>query len=319
MKLKYGSENFQSSSDQGTDISIVIPFFNGEKFLPRLVKSLCESYEASDGVFKVQLVVIIDSTGSDISQVETLLEHLTAGCGNISHVIQKNETNFGVAGSRTIGKSRSSGKYITYIDQDDYVDVSYFSTLEKNLTGEFDFFVLNGYVEFEKQKIRRPVFYYHNRLTFSKIVRSNFLITPGLLVFNKDRITCEFRQVSMKHPGSDDWAFYLELLSDRKLKYKFIRETLIHYVVHDENFHHDKFNFIVSQIRTIQYFKRKHPRNLVVKMKLSSLHFRLKLNLSMISVSTLTLADISGFFSLLFIELFSINNITWLLWRKHAG
>ncbi len=302
------------------DISIVVPFFNGEKFLPHLTGSLLASLKASSGNLLVELIVIIDSPGSDISTVSSLLGRVLDESGPIRQVFLKNDVNLGVAASRMAGQSMATGKFLTFIDQDDYVGLSYFSVLEKNLSDTVSFFLLNGELEYESQHTHRPILYYHNKLSFNKIARANFLITPSMLVFNTTRVRCDFRQVSARHPGSDDWACYLELLSDRSVQYKFIADRIIHYVIHEENYHHDKFNFLISQIRTIEYFQLKFPGNRTIKMKRLSLQFRLKLNLSMIRISRLTLGDVAGFISLAYIELTSINNLIWLFRRfRTAG
>jgi glycosyltransferase involved in cell wall biosynthesis len=309
----------RNTLNPSTDMSIVVPFYRGEKFFPRLAESIVASYLASACKLVVELIVIVDSVESDVGQISSMLNQHTGVSHNIFTKVVKNDCNLGVARSRMTGQQLSSGKFITFIDQDDYVGASYFSVLEQQLTGDFDFFLLNGYIEFEKQKIHRPVFYYHAKLTFNQLARVNFLITPGLLVFNNSRVRCEFRQMSVKHPGSDDWACYLELLSNPTLKYKYIRERLIHYVVHNTNYHQDKTNFIISQIRTIQYFQRKYPRNTAIKIKIASLQFRLKRHLSLIKLSALTMSDVAGFLVFIWIELFSVHNLIWLIWRKRLA
>jgi len=297
------------------DISIVVPFYHGEKFIARLAGSLLASLKASSGKLIVELIVIIDAPGSDISTVSSLLGRVLDETSPVRQIFLKNEVNLGVAASRMRGQSVATGKFLTFIDQDDFVGLSYFPVLEKNLSDTAGFLVLNGELEDESQHTRRPILYYHNKLSFNKIARANFLITPSLLVFNTGRVRCDFRQVSARHPGSDDWACYLELLSDKSVKYRFIGDRVIHYVIHEENYHHDKFNFLISQIRTIEYFQRKFPRNRTLKIKRLSLQFRLKLNLSMIRISRLTRGDVAGFVSLAYIELTSINNLIWLFRR----
>ncbi|MEI6681149.1 MAG: glycosyltransferase [Bacteroidota bacterium] len=301
------------------DISIVVPFYNGEKFLPHLTGSLLASLKASSGNLSVELIVIIDSPGSDISTVSALLGRVLDETCPVRQIILKNDVNLGVAASRMTGQSVATGRFLTFIDQDDYVGLPYFSVLEKNLSDKFSFFLLNGDLEYESEQTHRPILYYHNKLSFNKIARANFLITPSLLVFNTGRVHCDFRQVSARHPGSDDWACYLALLSDKSVKYKFIGDRIIHYVIHEENYHHDKFNFLVSQVRTIEYFQRKFPANRTLKIKHLSLQFRLKLNLSMIRISRLTRGDVAGFVSLAYIELTSINNLIWLFRRFRAA
>ena len=300
------------------DLSIIIPFYHGLKYLPRLINSLVNSLESSGCSFFVEIIVIIDSPDTEIAQVRSLIEPLLPPNGQAALHILKNERNLGVAMTRNVGKGIATGKYITFIDQDDYVDADYFKALQRDLSDKYDFFLLNGLLIYETNNFKRAIFLYRYRITFDIIAKSNFLITPGIMVMNRRSVTHDFRQVSIKRAGSDDWAFYLELLSGEPKKYKYIMDPLFYYVVHEHNFHHSKLNFLLSQIRTIQHFQKADPGNFTLKIKVLSLKFRLKLNLSMISWKNLTKSDVAGFFSLVFIELSSINNIIWLFLLRRS-
>ncbi len=299
------------------DLSIVIPFYKGERYISRLITSLTGSMKTAGNKFQVEIIVVIDSDDTDSAAVQELLLSLLSGAPQFFLSVQKNATNLGVAMARNTGKKMATGKFITFIDQDDYVDLAYFRALQANLSEKYDFFLLNGLLTYETNNFKRAIFVYRYRVTFGIIACSNFLITPGIMVMNRSKVTHDFRQVSAKRAGSDDWAFYLELLSGRKRRYRYIMDHLFYYVVHENNFHHSKLNFLLSQIRTIQHFQKENTGNLTLRMKVLSLRFRLKLNLQMISSKTLTPGDVAGFLSLAWIELTSINNIIWLfLLRK---
>jgi glycosyltransferase involved in cell wall biosynthesis len=299
-------------TEKATDLSIVIPFYRGEPFISRLIGSLANSLKVSGSELRVEIILIIDSMESETDSVRSVIEPLLRDSLQTIFLVHKNEMNVGVAMSRNIGKKMASGRFITFIDQDDYVDEAYFAALSRNLSEEFDFFLLNGLLTYETNDFKRAIFIYRYRVTFGIIAKSNFLITPGIMVMNRKTVTHDFRQVSSKRAGSDDWAFYLELLSGKRKRYKYIMDQLFYYVVHEHNFHHSKLNFLLSQIRTIQHFQKADPRNLTLRIKVASLKFRLKLNLSMISLKTLNASDVAGFLSLAYIELSSINNIIWL-------
>ncbi len=303
--------------ERETDLSIVVPFYKGEDYVSRLIGSLVHSMNCCSCEFSAELIIIIDSVDSETVNVESIVKPLLAGCSHFVLIVSKNLLNMGVAMSRNIGKQLATGRFITFIDQDDYVGENYFRALSNNLTEKYDFFLLNGLLTYETNNFKRAIFLYRYRITFGIIAKSNFLITPGIMVMNRKTVTHDFRQVSSKRAGSDDWAFYLELLSGPRKKYRYIMEHLFYYVVHEHNFHHSKLNFLLSQIRTIQHFQKADPHNLTLRIKVLSLKFRLKLNLSMISSKSLTASDVAGFFSLVYIELSSINNIIWLfLLRK---
>lgn len=304
--------------ENNIELSIVIPFYKGERYIPRLLASLAESMKVVGAPFHVEVIVIIDSMDSDTAVVKAILSELELASPMFFVSLYKNNTNLGVAMSRNAGKRMATGKFITFIDQDDYVDKAYFGALKANLSEKYDFFLLNGLLTYETNNFKREIFIYRYRVTFGIIACSNFIITPGIVVMNRSKVNHDFRQVSEKRAGSDDWAFYLEMLSNPKRKYRYIMDHLFYYVVHEHNFHHGKLNFLLSQIRTIQHFQRLDPRNLTLHMKLLSLRFRLKLNLNMISVKSLTLGDLAGFLSLAWIELTSINNIIWLFLLRRS-
>ena len=301
-----------------TDLSIIIPFFKGGQFLPRLISSLMNSLEHSGNSISIEIIVIIDSPETEISQIRTIVESLTRQNEKVVLSILKNEKNLGVSMSRNKGKSVSTGRFTTFIDQDDYVDEEYFQVLKQNLSEKYDFFLLNGTLIYEQNGFKRLIFLYRYRLSFGIIAKSNFLITPGIIVFKRTSVYHDFRQVSPKHPGSDDWAFYLELLAGGRKKYKFIMKPVFYYVVHEHNFHHAKLNFLLSQLHTIQYFTKRYPDNINLRLKQNSLKFRLKLNLSLLSLKSLSLADVAGFLSLVWIELTSFNNILWLFLQRRS-
>ncbi|MCK9219900.1 MAG: glycosyltransferase [Bacteroidales bacterium] len=302
-------------TEKSIDLSIIVPFYKGEQFLPRLLSSICESALLVKGDFFIELIVVIDSMETDVLLVTSVLDKTFREKVQIESKVIKNQINKGVAETRNEGKRFATGRFLTFIDQDDYVSSDYVPTLQKKLAPGCDFYLINGVFEYEAQKLQRPIFYYHHKLSFNKIAKSNFLITPGLLILSREMDGFLFRQFSRKHGGSDDWAFYLDLLSDPSIKYRYVSSKLLHYVVHKDNFHHNKFNFLISQIRTIQHYSALYPNNRALKIKINTLQFRLKRNLSMISLCTLSWNDFTGFLSLLFIELFSINNLIGLYWR----
>jgi len=300
------------------DLSIVIPFYRGMRFLPRLLNSLNSSLNFSISSLLVEIIVVIDSVETEVDQVRIVGNPMFDKNDSVSFTIVKNDRNLGVAMSRNVGKKMASGKFITFIDQDDYVDLGYFKALQSNLSDKYDFFLLNGILSYETNNFKRAIFIYRYRINFGIIAKSNFLITPGIMVMNRRSITHDFRQVSSKRAGSDDWAFYLELLSGKQKKYKYIMDHVFYYVVHEHNFHHSKLNFLLSQIRTIQHFQKFSPHNLTLGLKVLSLKFRLKLNLSMITWEGFNASDMAGFLALAYIELTSINNIIWLFLLKRS-
>ncbi len=90
-------------------VSIVIPTHNRKKMLGRLLKSIFKS------TYKNLEVIVIDDASSD-GTYEFVKEKFKRA------KIFKNKKNLFTAGSRNVGLKVSKGKYIFFIDDDNYLD-----------------------------------------------------------------------------------------------------------------------------------------------------------------------------------------------------
>ena len=94
-------------------VTVVIPCFNTEKFLKRCIDSILNQ------TYKHIEIIAIDDCSTD-NTFEVLTNVLT-NVGVDTKII-RNETNSGVHFSRNIGISLAKGKWIYFIDSDDYID-----------------------------------------------------------------------------------------------------------------------------------------------------------------------------------------------------
>ena len=92
-------------------LTVVIPIYNVEQYIEKCLESVCEQY--IDGI---QVVCIDDcSTDNSYMVISSLLEKYPF------LEIYQNETNLGLAATRNLGLKKSKGKYIMFVDSDDYV------------------------------------------------------------------------------------------------------------------------------------------------------------------------------------------------------
>lgn len=99
-------------------VSVIIPIFNSEKYLSRCIESILnQDYE------NLELILIND--GSSDSSDSICLHYK-----NLDRRVQYIETkNNGVSHARNVGIFNSNGKYITFIDSDDFVERNFISEL----------------------------------------------------------------------------------------------------------------------------------------------------------------------------------------------
>lgn len=106
-------------------LTIVIPVYNLEEYLERCVDSITSQYFKDD----LEIIIINDgSTDNSLNIANQLKE-------KDSRIIVFNSTNQGVSKARNFGITLAKGKYISFVDADDYLNhnwVDVFESLNEN-------------------------------------------------------------------------------------------------------------------------------------------------------------------------------------------
>ena len=110
------------ANNQQIEISCVVPVYNGERFLLRCVDSILkQSFDNFE-------LLLIDDGSDDGSWA--LCEKLVNQDSRVKAFRQKNQ---GVSATRNIGLQKAIGKYICFVDCDDWVESEYLSLLYKSI------------------------------------------------------------------------------------------------------------------------------------------------------------------------------------------
>lgn len=100
--------------NQVPEISIIVPAYNVEKYLDKCMKSiLSQTFEDFE-------VLLIDDGSKD-----TTPQICDKYAALDSRVKAYHKNNGGLSDARNYGLDRMSGKYVTFIDSDDFIDVNY--------------------------------------------------------------------------------------------------------------------------------------------------------------------------------------------------
>ena len=105
---EFQNTNTKGEAGRTPQISVIMPVYNGEKYIARAVQSVY----AQD----VPLELIIIDDGS----VDGTREALIPWENRPDFVYIKNERNLGAAGSRNRGVSVAKGRYVAFLDADDW-------------------------------------------------------------------------------------------------------------------------------------------------------------------------------------------------------
>ena len=162
-------------------ISVIIPVYNGEKYLKRSIESVLEQ-----SVKDIEVLLLDDgSTDDSLSMIQDYEKKYPDTIKVFSH------SNMGVANTRNKGVTLASGKYVMFLDQDDFFDPDYMKAfLEAAEQNDADV-VIGGYRRPDKDgriKITvRPTneeyIKYKNLQAWAKIHRTEFLRENNIVLF----------------------------------------------------------------------------------------------------------------------------------------
>ncbi|MFQ6739306.1 MAG: glycosyltransferase family 2 protein, partial [Alphaproteobacteria bacterium] len=102
-------------------VSVIIPVYNTEKFLPQCLNSIIyQTYK------NLEIIIVNDGSTDNSDEIcQTFAKHDK----RIKIIYQ---TNSGVSAARNKGLLNATGDYVHFIDSDDYINLDYY---EKIISG----------------------------------------------------------------------------------------------------------------------------------------------------------------------------------------
>ena len=128
-------------SDSNVDISVIIPAYNREDYISKCIESVL-----NQGAISMEIIIIDDgSTDRTLDICNGLAKEYS--CIHVIH-----QVNQGLESARNTGLDAATGKYITFLDSDDYISPGAFTSMLKTIRdngvdaviGQFDIFSENG-------------------------------------------------------------------------------------------------------------------------------------------------------------------------------
>ena len=120
-------------------MSIIIPVYNGEKFIDRCLKSVLNQTLSN-------IEVIIVNDGSNDNSEKLILEYKKID-PRIKYISTKNK---GVSIARNIGISHANGEYIGFVDIDDYIDINMYEIMYNKAKNNNSQIVFCGHISVRK-------------------------------------------------------------------------------------------------------------------------------------------------------------------------
>lgn len=191
-------------------ISIIIPIYNSQSTISRCVESVIkqtlQDYE----------IILINDGSTDNS--ELICKEYSKLCNKIRFFTKKNG---GVSQARNYGLQQSKGKYITFIDADDFVEKNYLEELYKGKDYDLSFVNIIKYNLDKQQKDRTIIksFTTHSikisdKNTEDLIIENDLLAIgyPWGKLFKKEIIDLYNLRFNEQLSNHEDHLFYFDYL-----------------------------------------------------------------------------------------------------------
>lgn len=218
-------------------ISVIVPVYNGEKYIRECLDSIFSQ------TFTDFEIIIVDDGSTD--NTFDILTELSVKCNNLSIIRQENK---GVSCARNTGIKHAKGKYLCFIDSDDYIKNNFLEELTEVVREKNVDWVLSGNIEFDDKKVSKKLILPEKEYVLSKEI-------DCLQFFNLSLLTAPFAKLYRR-----DIIINNNLLFNEKISYAEDREFNTYYAQNVQN---------VKSISYIGYYYRTDSINSLSKKKRS--------------------------------------------------
>lgn len=191
---------------------------------------LQQNIKESKNDFNIELILINDSPDEVISDEDILHAE------DFKIILLLNAKNRGIHYSRVRGLGHATGEYIMFLDQDDKIENTYFSSQLKHLQNA-DVVVANGiaqYPDYEKLLYRYWIMQWTVRHIWFYAKFDCRIISPGQCLIKKESIPSAWKENILENNGADDYFLWLAMLSDKK-RFVINRECVYQHVYTSNN------------------------------------------------------------------------------------
>ena len=149
-------------------VSIIVPVYNGEKYLARCIESL-----VSQTYKDIEVIIIDDGSKDDSAKIAQDYAEKD------QRITLLTKENSGVSDARNIGMDKAKGEYIVFVDCDDYADEEYVEHLVSLISQGADMGICGWKKESEEGRIKQRCEIvdgtYNSDETLSYLVSLNYI------------------------------------------------------------------------------------------------------------------------------------------------
>lgn len=236
-------------------ISVITPFYRGNKYIEQLFCVINKNYQKLRETFsnaKIELIIVNDSPEVEIEQPTTKVE--------FEYKVIKHKKNSGIHQARVTGLSYCTGDYVLFLDQDDVLkDNAIVSQMRTIIKNKADLVICNAYMEKADGS-----FYalYSKKTDFNRINDKQFYLkshnvikSPGQCLIKTSCIPEEWTQYIMRTNGSDDLFLWI-LLFEKSYQFVINNEILYTHKYTGENLSESEVKMGTSSLEIVDFLEQ---------------------------------------------------------------
>lgn len=186
-------------------ISVITPFYYGNKYINRLLGSIKQCAERNKDMAYFEVLIVNDSPKEQVC-ISNEFEDM-----NIRIIC--NEQNMGIQRTRINGLKQANGEWILFLDQDDELIYDGF-TRQILLTENNDVVIGNGL--YQVGTINKKIFHTYREMCYLMhlpkfIMIRNMIPSPGECLIRKEIIPNKWINSPLRKNGADDWFLWILL------------------------------------------------------------------------------------------------------------
>lgn len=210
-------------------ISVIIPNYNGERFIERCIQSvISQSYENWE-------MILIDDCSTDTSK--DFIQKFTIDSDKITTIFLKE--NYGPAVARNKGIELAKGRYIAFLDSDDFWLPNKLETQIECMIKYKYALSFSSYYSIDESENNKKLVKAHCEISYSKLLTTNYI---GCLtaMYDVGKLGKQYFPLIKKR---QDWALWLKITKAGTVAHG-IEEPLAVYTRRDTSVSSDKFGLL---------------------------------------------------------------------------
>ena len=184
-------------------VSIIVPVYNAEKYLDRCITSVVNQTFPD-----LELILVND--GSRDNSLEICKRYAETD----NRIIIIDKLNGGVSSARNAGIERARGTYISFLDSDDYLDLSFLEDF--SIISGIDFYAQGSTNEYNDRPTEYNSLQKSGQTDLSsfleRIITTELISTPWAKLYSRAIILNHNLRFNQKHSYAEDRLFNIEYL-----------------------------------------------------------------------------------------------------------